>query len=109
MRQKSFSLDKNVRVLNANLGQSQHGVFNKRPATLTNDYFVSLLDMRTTWTATPADEDVYEGRSRLTSELKWTGVRVDLAFSTNSQLRALAEIDACADSQEQFVGDFVAG
>jgi catalase-peroxidase len=97
-----------MRVLNANFGQSQHGVFTKRPETLTNDFFVNLLDMSTTWKATSEDEDVFEGRDRATGELKWTGTRVDLIFGSNSQLRALAEVYACADSQEKFLHDFVA-
>ena len=84
-----------MRVLNANFGQSQHGVFTKRPETLTNDFFVNLLDMSTTWKATSEDEDVFEGRDRATGELKWTGTRVDLIFGSNSQLRALAEVYAC--------------
>jgi catalase-peroxidase len=97
-----------MRVLNANFGQSQHGVFTKRPETLTNDFFVNLLDMSTTWKATSEDEDVFEGRDRATGELKWTGTRVDLIFGANSQLRALAEVYACDDSQAAFVRDFVA-
>jgi len=97
-----------MRVLNANFGQSQHGVFTKRPETLTNDFFVNLLDMSTTWKATSEDEDVFEGRDRATGELKWTGTRVDLIFGSNSQLRALAEVYGCEDSQEKFVRDFVA-
>jgi catalase-peroxidase len=97
-----------MRVLNANFGQSQHGVFTKRPETLTNDFFVNLLDMHTTWKATPEDEDVFEGRDRATGEPKWTGTRVDLIFGSNSQLRALAEVYGCADSQEKFLHDFVA-
>jgi catalase-peroxidase len=97
-----------MRVLNANFGQSRHGVFTKRPETLTNDFFVNLLDMRTTWKATPEDEDVFEGRDRVSGELKWTGTRVDLIFGSNSQLRALAEVYGCADSQEKFLHDFVA-
>ena len=96
-----------MRVLNANFGQSQHGVFSKRPETLTNDFFVNLLDMSTTWKATSEDEDVFEGRDRTTGELKWTGTRVDLIFGSNSQLRALAEVYGCADSQEKFLHDFV--
>jgi catalase-peroxidase len=96
-----------MRVLNANFGQSQHGVFTKRPETLTNDFFVNLLDMSTTWKATSEDEDVFEGRNRATSELKWTGTRVDLIFGSNSQLRALAEVYGCEDSQEKFLHDFV--
>jgi len=97
-----------MRVLNANFGQSQHGVFTKRPETLTNDFFVNLLDMSTTWKATSEDEDVFEGHDRATGELKWTATRVDLVFGSNSQLRALAEVYACEDSQEKFVNDFVA-
>jgi len=97
-----------MRVLNANFGQSQHGVFTKRPETLTNDFFVNLLDMSTTWKATSEDEDVFEGRDRATGELKWTGTRVDLIFGSNSQLRALAEVYGCEDSQEKFLNDFVA-
>jgi catalase-peroxidase len=97
-----------MRVLNANFGQSQHGVFTKQPETLTNDFFVNLLDMSTTWKATSEDEDVFEGRDRATGELKWTGTRVDLIFGSNSQLRALAEVYGCEDSQEKFLHDFVA-
>jgi catalase-peroxidase len=97
-----------MRVLNANFGQSQHGVFTKRPEALTNDFFVNLLDMRTGWQATAEDDNVFEGRDRATGELKWTGTRVDLVFGANSQLRALAEVYGCADSQEKFLRDFVA-
>jgi catalase-peroxidase len=97
-----------MRVLNANFGQSQHGVFTKRAETLTNDFFVNLLDMGTTWKATSEDEDVFEGRDRATGELKWTGTRVDLIFGANSQLRAIAEVYGCADAQEKFLHDFVA-
>ncbi|CAB5107603.1 Catalase-peroxidase KatG (EC [Olavius algarvensis associated proteobacterium Delta 3] len=97
-----------MRVLNANFGQSQHGVFTQRPETLTNDFFVNLLDMSTTWKATSEDEDVFEGRDRATDELKWTGTRVDLIFGSDSQLRALAEVYACEDSQGKFLNDFVA-
>jgi catalase-peroxidase len=97
-----------MRVLNANFGQSQHGVFTKRPETLSNDFFVNLLDMGTTWKAASEDKDVFEGRDRATGELKWTGTRVDLIFGSNSQLRALAEVYACEDSPEKFVHDFVA-
>ncbi|NOK64333.1 MAG: catalase/peroxidase HPI [Chloroflexi bacterium AL-W] len=96
-----------MRVLNANFGQSQHGVFTKRPETLTNDFFVNLLDMSITWKATAKDNNVFEGRDRATGELKWTGTRVDLVFGSNSHLRALAEVYACDDSQEKFVHDFV--
>jgi catalase-peroxidase len=97
-----------MRVLNTNFGQSQHGVFTKRPETLTNDFFVNLLDMGTTWKAISEDEDVFEGRDRVTGELKWTGTRVDLIFGSNSQLRALAEVYGSEDSQEKFLRDFVA-
>ncbi len=83
-----------MRVLNANFGQSSHGVFTKRPEALTNDFFVNLLDMGTTWKAASKDEEVFEGRDRKTGELKWTGTRVDLIFGSNSQLRALAEVYA---------------
>ncbi|MBM4389294.1 MAG: catalase-peroxidase, partial [Deltaproteobacteria bacterium] len=96
-----------LRVLNANFEQSQHGVFTRRPETLTNDFFVNLLDMSITWKAT-SDENVFEGRDRAKGALKWTGSRVDLIFGSNSQLRALAEVYACEDSQEKFVRDFVA-
>ncbi|KPK25389.1 MAG: hydroperoxidase [Desulfobacterales bacterium SG8_35_2] len=97
-----------MRVLNANFGQSQHGVFTKRPETLTNDFFVNLLDMNTTWKATSEDEDVFEGRDRESGELKWTGTRVDLIFGSNSELRAVAEVYGCEDSQDKFLHDFVA-
>jgi len=97
-----------MRVLNANSGQSQHGVFTKRPETLTNDFFVNLLDMSTTWKATSQDKDVFEGRDCATGELKWTGSRVDLIFGSNSHLRAMAEVYGCQDSREKFVHDFVA-
>jgi len=97
-----------LRVLNANFGQSPYGVFTKRPETLTNDFFVNLLDMGTVWKVSAKDEDVFEGRDRKTGERKWTGTRVDLVFGSNSQLRALAEVYGCEDSQEKFVHDFVA-
>ena len=97
-----------MRVLNANFRKSQHGVFTKRPEALTNDFFVNLLDMSTVWKATSEDGDVFEGRDRATGALKWTATRVDLIFGSNSQLRALAEVYACADSQEKFLRDFVA-
>lgn len=97
-----------MRVLNANFGQSQHGVFTKRPETLTNDFFANLVDMRTVWKATSEDSDVFEGRDRKTGELKWTATRVDLVFGSNSQLRAIAEVYGSADGQEKFVQDFVA-
>jgi len=97
-----------MRVLNANAGQSQHGVFTNRPETLTNDFFVNLLDMNTAWKATSEAEDVFELRDRATGELKWTGTRVDLVFDSNSQLRAIAEVYGGDDAQEAFVRDFVA-
>ncbi len=97
-----------LRVLNTNAGQSKHGVFTDRPETLTNDFFTNLLDMNTTWQASAASEDVFEGRHPATGELKWTGTRVDLVFGSNSQLRALAEVYACDDAKEKFVRDFVA-
>ena len=97
-----------LRVLNANFGHAQHGVFTKRPETLTNDFFVNLLDMNTKWQQSAASEGVLEGRDRATGELKWTGTIVDLVFGSNSQLRALAEVYACNDSQQTFVRDFVA-
>jgi catalase-peroxidase len=96
-----------MRVLNANFGGSRHGVFTNRPETLTNDFFVNLLDMSTTWKATSEDENVFEGRDRGTGALKWTGTRVDLTFGSNSQLRALAEVYAQDDSGTKFVQDFV--
>jgi catalase-peroxidase len=97
-----------LRVLNANFGGAQHGVFTKRPGALTTDFFVNLLDMSTEWKAASEDGDLFEGRDRATGELKWTGSRVDLIFGSNSILRALAEVYACEDSQEKFVDDFVA-
>jgi catalase-peroxidase len=97
-----------MRALNANFGQSKHGVFTNRPETLTNDFFVNLLDMKTKWQASSTSEGVFEGRDRATGEIKWTGTRVDLVFGSNSQLRAIAEVYACDDSKEAFVKDFVA-
>ena len=97
-----------LRVLNANTGPSPHGVFTKRPGTLTTDFFVNLLSMSTAWKALSQTDDVFEGRDRATGDLKWTGTRVDLVFGSNSQLRALAEVYACDDSQQKFVRDFVA-
>jgi catalase-peroxidase len=97
-----------LRALNANFDHSAHGVFTKRPGTLTNDFFVNLLDMGTTWQRSTTSEGVLEGRNRATGELKWTGTIVDLVFGSNSQLRALAEVYACGDSQQAFVRDFVA-
>jgi catalase-peroxidase len=97
-----------LRALEANFGQSKHGVFTKRPGTLTNDFFVNLLDMNTKWQKSATSEGVLEGRDRATGELKWTGTVVDLVFGSNAQLRALAEVYACNDSKETFVKDFVA-
>jgi catalase-peroxidase len=97
-----------MRALNANYGQSQHGVFTHRREALTNDFFVNLLDMSTVWKPTSEDGEVFEGRDRATGSLKWTGTRIDLVFGSNSQLRALAEVYGCADSQEKFTRDFVA-
>ena len=97
-----------LRVLGANVGQSKHGVFTKHPETLTNDFFVNLLDMSTQWQPSVGSESVFEGRDRKSGELKWTGTRADLIFGSHSQLRALAEVYACADSKEKFVKDFVA-
>ena len=96
-----------LRVLNTNFGQTQHGVLTKRPGMLTNDFFVNLLDMRTTWKAASEAGDMFDGHDRVTGELKWTGTRVDLIFGSNSQLRALAEVYGCEDSQQKFVHDFV--
>ena len=97
-----------LRVLNTNFDQGQNGVFTNRPEVLTNDFFANLLDLGTTWKATSEAEEVFEGRDRATGELKWTGTRVDLIFGSNSELRAIAEVYGCADSQERFVQDFVA-
>jgi len=95
-----------MRVLNTNAGKSQHGVFTKKPETLSNDFFVNLLDMATEWK--PAGDNVYEGRDRKSGEVKWTATRADLVFGSNSQLRAIAEVYGSADAQEKFVRDFVA-
>ena len=97
-----------LRVLNANVGQSELGVLTKRPETLTTDFFLNLLDMNIEWTPSSTSEDVFEGRNRLTGEVNWTGTRVDLVFGSNSQLRAIAEVYGCDDAQEAFVNDFVA-
>ena len=97
-----------LRVLGANFGGSPHGVFTKRPGQLTNDFFVNLLDMSTAWAPTEKDPDLYEGRDRKTGELRWTATRVDLVFGSNSILRAVAEVYACADSPEKFLKDFAA-
>ena len=97
-----------MRVLNTNFGNSKNGVFTKNPEALTNDFFVNLLDLRTTWKASSDSQDVFEGHNRATNELKWTGTRVDLIFGSNSELRAIAEVYGCSDSHQQFVSDFVA-
>ena len=97
-----------LRVLNANVGQSELGVFTKRPETLTTNFSVNLLDMNIEWTPSSTSEDMFEGRNRLTGEISWTGTRVDLVFGSNSQLRAIAEVYGCDDAQETFVSDFVA-
>ncbi|QYY33272.1 MULTISPECIES: catalase/peroxidase HPI [Cupriavidus] len=97
-----------MRVLNANFGQTQHGVFTDRPETLTNDFFVNVLDMGTEWKPTADNKDLFEGYDRATGKLKWTGTRVDLIFGSNSELRAVAEVYGCADAKEKFVQDFVA-
>ena len=97
-----------MRVLNANAGQSEHGVFTSRPGTLTNDFFVNLLDMGTEWQASSTSQDLFEGRDRQTGDLKWTGTRVDLVFGSNSELRAIAEVYGCDDTRQEFVRDFVA-
>ncbi|MDD5629390.1 MAG: catalase-peroxidase, partial [Elusimicrobia bacterium] len=97
-----------MRVLNANFGQSKHGVFTKRPEALTNDFFVNLLDMGTEWKPAAKEADVFEGLDRATGKAKWTATRVDLIFGANSQLRALAEVYGSSDAQEKFVHDFVA-
>jgi len=97
-----------MRALNANCGQSRHGVFTKRPEALTNDFFVNLLDMNTKWQKSATSDGVLEGRDRTTDKLKWTASIVDLVFGSNSQLRALAEVYACSDSSQVFVRDFVA-
>ena len=96
-----------LRVLNANVGQAQHGVFTKRPETLTNDFFVHLLDMDTTWVPLSDSTDVFEGRDRTTGDVKWTATRVDLIFGSHSQLRALAEVYAQDDAKAQFVDAFI--
>jgi catalase-peroxidase len=97
-----------MRALNANLGQSQHGVFTDRPETLANGFFVNLLEMSTEWKASASAENVYEGRDRASGELKWTATAVDLVFGSHSQLRALSEVYASEDAKEKFVDDFLA-
>src|SRR5688572_18594514 len=97
-----------LRVLGANAGDSKHGVFTKKPGTLTNDFFVNLLDMSTGWQPVAGAEGLYEGRDRKTGAVKWTGTRVDLIFGSHSQLRAFAEVYAASDAKQKFVQDFVA-
>jgi catalase-peroxidase len=97
-----------MRALGANVGQTKQGVFTRRPGTLTNDFFVNLLDMGTEWKPVSKDGDVFEGRDRKTGEVKWTGTRVDLVFGSNAQLRALAEVYGSADAEKKFVSDFIA-
>jgi catalase-peroxidase len=97
-----------MRVLNTNFDKSNHGVFTSRPETLTNDFFINLLDFGITWNATSDSQNVFEARDRKTGAVKWTGTRVDLIFGSNSELRALAEVYGCSDSQEKFVKDFIA-
>ena len=97
-----------MRVLNANVGQSELGVFTDRPETLTNDFFVNLLDMSTEWQPSSPSDDAFEGRDRGTGELEWTGSRVDLVFGSNSELRAIAEVYASEDAEQKFVHDFAA-
>ena len=97
-----------MRVLNTNYDKSAHGVFTTRPETLTNDFFVNLLDLGTKWNAVSEAEDVFEGRERATDKVKWTGTRVDLIFGSNSELRAIAEVYGCKDAKEKFVNDFIA-
>ncbi|HEX7979732.1 MAG TPA: hypothetical protein VF461_14080 [Gemmatimonadaceae bacterium] len=108
----SFARDRDaevggLRVLGANHGATKHGVFTDKPETLTNDFFVNLLDMRTAWKPISVGSDVYEGRDRATGDAKWTATRVDLIFGSNSQLRALAEVYGSSDCKEKFVKDFV--
>jgi catalase-peroxidase len=97
-----------MRVLNANFDQASHGVFTHRPEVLTNDFFVNLLDLATTWKATSDNQKIFEGRDRKTGQVKWTGTRVDLIFGSNSELRAIAEVYGCEDGKDKFVKDFVA-
>ncbi len=97
-----------LRALDANVGQARHGVFTERPETLTNDFFVNLLDMGTEWKASASAENVYEGRDRTTGEVKWTATAVDLVFGSHSQLRGLSEVYGSDDAQDKFVHDFVA-
>ena len=97
-----------MRVLDTNFDGTRHGVFTDRPEVLSNDFFINLLDMGTVWKSISEDEDLFEGRDRTTDEPKWTASRIDLIFGSNAQLRALAEVYACADAKEKFIHDFVA-
>jgi catalase-peroxidase len=97
-----------MRVLDTNVGGTKHGVFTERPGSLSNDFFVNLLDMSTAWKPTSPDAELFEGRDRKTGQLKWTATRVDLVFGSSSELRALAEVYASSDGQQRFVKDFVA-
>ena len=96
-----------MRVLNTNFDKSKNGVFTNKPETLTNDFFVNLLDMNTTWKEVDRSETIFEGKDRKTNKVKWTGTRVDLIFGSNSQLRAIAEVYACEDSKPKFLADFI--
>ena len=96
-----------MRVLNTNFDKSNHGVFTTKPETLTNDFFVNLLDMSTTWKETSKEEDLFTGKNRKTNKVKWSGTRFDLIFGSNSQLRAIAEVYACEDSMSKFITDFI--
>ena len=96
-----------MRVLNTNFDKSNYGVFTKKPGTLTNDFFINLLDMSTTWKEVDKNEELFNGRERKTNKIKWRGTRVDLIFGSNSQLRAIAEVYACEDSQPKFISDFI--
>jgi catalase-peroxidase len=97
-----------LRVLNVNYDKSKHGVFTSRPETLTNDFFLNLIDFGITWSATSDSQNVFEGRDRKTGKVKWTGTRADLIFGSNSELRAVSEVYGCEDAKEKFVKDFVA-
>jgi len=97
-----------MRALNANWDGSKHGILTNRPGTLTNDFFVNLLDMRTEWKPTDTTNELFEGRDRATGELKWTATRADLVFGSNSELRVITEVYGCPDAREKFVHDFVA-
>ena len=96
-----------MRVLNTNFDKSSHGVFTNKPETLTNDFFINLLDMNTTWKETSKEEDLFTGKNRKTNKVQWSGTRFDLIFGSNSQLRAIAEVYACEDSKSKFIDDFI--